>query len=192
MNETGVLCCAESHEANAARSAALDSLVAAVVIVAAGTAAGGSCQAFGAPDPARARPFLSRTRAGTSSIAYLGRAASEWIAEGLAEEPASSTSPLERCLPGSSPVSALRTAPLALLKPLGNQVLAILASRLDPRSAEWSMGATPSNIEAYNEFFDGLDLMSQGVFRGALAHWKRAAALDSTVHPAATQQRLGT
>jgi serine/threonine protein kinase/tetratricopeptide (TPR) repeat protein len=83
-------------------------------------------------------------------------------------------------LPGTTPVSAPRTTPAALLEPLGNQVLSILTPRLDPRIAEWSMGASPGSTAALYAFLDGLDLMSQGDIRGAIVHWARAAALDTT------------
>jgi len=83
-------------------------------------------------------------------------------------------------LPGASPVSAVRTAPLALLEPLGNQASVMLAPRLDPRIAEWSMGALPGNMEAYRAFIEGLDQMTQGNGSAALVQWNRAAALDST------------
>ena len=83
-------------------------------------------------------------------------------------------------LPGATPVSAPRTTPAALLEPLGNQVLSILTPRLDPRIAEWSMGASPGSTAALYAFLDGLDLMSQGDIRGATVHWARAAALDTT------------
>jgi len=96
-------------------------------------------------------------------------------------------------VPGSRPVSALRTAPDSLLAALENQALVILAQRLDPRIAEWSMGAPPGNVEAYEAFIEGLDEMSEGNAPGAVTQWTRAASLDTTwmqprLHAAAALQ----
>lgn len=113
---------------------------------------------------------------GDTSIAYVGRAAAEWIAQGLARSgyadvvsdlvtpgvhaptdvaaaAAASGASLvvsgtyfvigdsirmqlrvsdlvtRTLLPGSAPIVALRTTPLALLEPLGNQVVVMLATR---------------------------------------------------------------
>jgi tetratricopeptide (TPR) repeat protein/TolB-like protein len=83
-------------------------------------------------------------------------------------------------LPGSTFVSSPRATPAALLDPLGSQALVMLATRLDPRIAEWSMGAAPQNIDAYLAFVEGLDQISAGNSVEAVAQWQRAAELDST------------
>ena len=83
-------------------------------------------------------------------------------------------------LPGSPLVSAPRATPSALLGPLGNQALVTLATRLDPRIAEWSMGAPPQNMNAYLAFIDGLDQVSAGNHAEAISQWQRAAELDET------------
>jgi serine/threonine protein kinase/tetratricopeptide (TPR) repeat protein len=94
-------------------------------------------------------------------------------------------------LPGSIPISVPRAAPLALSEPIRSQVLAMLATRLDPENVEWSMGALPTNLEAYNEYLTGIDQISLGNPFGAIDHWRRAAALDTSfmqplLHAAAT------
>jgi len=83
-------------------------------------------------------------------------------------------------LSGSHPVSSPRDTPRALLGPLGNEVQVMLANRLDPRIAEWSMGAAPQNMQAYLAFLDGLDQNAAGNVVEGLAQWQRAADLDST------------
>ena len=161
---------------------------------------------------------LENTR-GDTSAAYFGRTAARVIAEGLARMPfitvVDSGADLEvsgdyyvlgdsmhaqlqvadlatrQRLASSITASASRTTPFLLLDTLGKQVLATLAPRLDPRIAQWRMGALPSSWEAYNEFVEGLDSMIQGNADAAVTHWRRAAALDSTymqprLHAAAT------
>ncbi len=83
-------------------------------------------------------------------------------------------------LPGSRTVSSPRDTSSALLGPLGNEVQIMLANRLDPRIAEWSMGAAPQNMDAYRAFLEGLDLNAAGNVAEGLAQWQRAADLDST------------
>ena len=83
-------------------------------------------------------------------------------------------------LPGSTPVSVARTAKPDGLLPLVNQAMVMLATRLDPRIAQWSMGAPPTNMDAYRAFIEGLNENAAGHHAEGLAQWLRAAALDST------------
>ena len=83
-------------------------------------------------------------------------------------------------LPGSRPVSVSRTAKPDGLLPLVNQAMVMLATRLDPRIAQWSMGAPPANMDAYRAFIEGLDENALGHHAEGLDQWLRAAALDST------------
>lgn len=85
-----------------------------------------------------------------------------------------------RVLAGSRPAVAARATPSALLPAVTEQVLVILGRELDPRMATWNMGAPPEKLMAWLEFSAGLDAISRGDPPATVAHWLRAAALDST------------
>jgi serine/threonine-protein kinase len=83
-------------------------------------------------------------------------------------------------LPGSKRVFAPRSSPATLLARLADEALVMLATRLDPRMAEWSMGAAPQSMDAYRTFLDGLDENARGNHEDAIAQWARAADMDTT------------
>jgi TolB-like protein len=85
-----------------------------------------------------------------------------------------------------APVRAPRSAPGGLLEPLRRSVAVVLAIARDdafPGIAERG-GAMPGgpvpDYDAYRQFAAGLEFFDRGDIGGALPHWARAAALDST------------
>lgn len=72
--------------------------------------------------------------------------------------------------------------PRAVLEPIRQRVLGILAVRLDSRvSFVLPPGATsPPTLDAYNEYVDGLLQYNRSEDDSALHHFRRAYALDST------------
>jgi tetratricopeptide (TPR) repeat protein/TolB-like protein len=77
------------------------------------------------------------------------------------------------------PLSAPRAAPVALLEPLRQRVMAVVAVTRDRRASEWNFGAPPPTYAAYEQFLSGLDLFEAGDWLGGIPYWSRAAALDS-------------
>ena len=80
-----------------------------------------------------------------------------------------------------APVRAPRAAPQLLLDPLRRGITVVLDVSRNlsfPKPADG--GASAPDYDAYRQFVAGSDLFDRGDFAGALAHWQRAAALDST------------
>lgn len=82
--------------------------------------------------------------------------------------------------PGVGPVSAPRTLPTALLVPLRQRVMVMLAAAHDPRYAAFTGGALPPTYDAYDQYLAGTALFEQGRWADALPYYWRAAALDSS------------
>lgn len=59
--------------------------------------------------------------------------------------------------------------------------MAALATLFDSRLSRWATTASqPPNFQAYQEFIGGLDRFVQFDMRGAIAHFERAASVDTT------------
>lgn len=83
-------------------------------------------------------------------------------------------------LPTIEPVAALASRPLDAVELLRQRVTGSLAALLDPRLAALSAVATrPPSMEAYSEYLKGDELRFSDAGDAALAHYARAAALDS-------------
>lgn len=82
--------------------------------------------------------------------------------------------------PGVGPVSAPRALPTAILVPLRQRVMVVLAAAHDPRYAAFSGGVLPPTYEAYDQYLAGTAVFEQGRWADALPYYWRAAALDSS------------
>jgi DNA-binding SARP family transcriptional activator len=82
--------------------------------------------------------------------------------------------------PGLAPVTAPRALPTALLAPLQQRVMVVLAAAHDPRYAAFTGGALPPTYEAYDQYLAGTAIFEQGRWSDALPYYSRAAALDSS------------
>ncbi len=79
------------------------------------------------------------------------------------------------------PTTGPLTKPLAAVEMVRQRVMAALATLFDPRLSEWATTASqPPSFESYQEFVEGLDRLVQSDWRGAIGHFERAAAGDST------------
>ena len=79
------------------------------------------------------------------------------------------------------PVAGPLTQPLTAVEALRQRVMAALATLFDSRLNRWATSASqPPNFQAYQEFIGGLDRFVQFDMRGAIAHFERAAAVDTT------------
>lgn len=81
---------------------------------------------------------------------------------------------------GIGTVSASRAAPTALLEPLRQRVMVVLAMAHDPRFTAFAAGAAPPTYAAYEQYLAGTELFEQGDWAGARPYYARAAALDSS------------
>jgi len=79
------------------------------------------------------------------------------------------------------PVAGPIAQPLGAVDALRQRVMAALATLFDSRLSRWATVASqPPNFQAYQEFIAGLDRFVQFDMRGAIAHFERAAAVDTT------------
>ncbi len=79
------------------------------------------------------------------------------------------------------PVAGPLAQPLDAVEALRQRVMAALATLFDSRLSRWATTASqPPNFQAYQEFITGLDRFVQFDMRGAIAHFERAAAVDTT------------
>src|SRR5213593_216791 len=79
------------------------------------------------------------------------------------------------------PVAGPLTQPLTAVEALRQRVMAALATLFDSRLNRWATSARqPPNFQAYQEFIGSLDRFVQFDMRGAIAHFERAAAVDTT------------
>src|SRR5437762_5497295 len=79
------------------------------------------------------------------------------------------------------PVAGPISQPLTAVEALRQRVMAALATLFDSRLSRWATTASqPPNFQAYQEFIAGLDRFVQFDMRGAVAHFERAAAVDTT------------
>src|SRR3989475_678948 len=80
------------------------------------------------------------------------------------------------------PVAGPLAQPLTAVEALRQRVMAVLATLFDSRLSRWATTASqPPNFQAYQEFIAGLDRFVQFDMRGAIAHFERASAVDTTV-----------
>src|SRR5437016_2694188 len=78
------------------------------------------------------------------------------------------------------PVAGPPGQPLGAVEALRQRVMAALATLFDSRLSRWAATASqPPNFQAYQEFIAGLDRFVQFDMRGAIAHFKRGAAVDT-------------
>ncbi|HEU5171721.1 MAG TPA: serine/threonine-protein kinase [Gemmatimonadales bacterium] len=79
------------------------------------------------------------------------------------------------------PVAGPLAQPLSAVETVRQRVMAALATLFDSRLSRWAMTASqPPNFQAYQEFIAGLDRFVQFDMRGAIAHFERASAVDTT------------
>src|SRR5213592_4499830 len=79
------------------------------------------------------------------------------------------------------PVAGPLAQPLDAVEALRQRVMAALATLFDSRLSRWATTASqPPNFQAYQEFIAGLDRFVQFDMRGAIAHFERASAVDTT------------
>src|SRR5437667_452034 len=79
------------------------------------------------------------------------------------------------------PVAGPIAQPLGAVDALRQRVMAALATLFDSRLSRWATTASqPPNFQAYQEFIAGLDRFVQFDMRGAIAHFERASAVDTT------------
>src|SRR5204862_1478290 len=79
------------------------------------------------------------------------------------------------------PVAGPLAQPLAAVEALRQRVMAALATLFDARLSQWATTASqPPNFQAYQEFIAGLDRFVQFDMRGAIAHFERGSAEDTT------------
>ena len=83
-----------------------------------------------------------------------------------------------RALP---PITAPLSQPLSAVETLRQRVMTALATLFDSRLNRWAATATqPPNFQAYQEFIAGLDRFAEFDPHGAIAHFERSAAVDTT------------
>src|SRR5436305_841778 len=79
------------------------------------------------------------------------------------------------------PVAGPISQPLAAVEALRQRVMAALATLFDARLSQWATTASqPPNFQAYQGFIAGLDRFVQFDMRGAIAHFERGSAEDTT------------
>src|SRR5437016_13829729 len=79
------------------------------------------------------------------------------------------------------PVAGPLAQPLTAVEALRQRVMAALATLFDSRLSRWATTASqPPNFHAYQAFIAGLDRFVQFDMRGAIAHFERASAVDTT------------
>jgi len=86
-----------------------------------------------------------------------------------------------RVLRALEPIAAPLAQPLIAVETLRQRVMATLATLFDSRLSRWATTASqPPTFPAYQEFIAGLDRFAQFDARGAIVHFERAAAADTT------------
>src|SRR5438477_1826135 len=79
------------------------------------------------------------------------------------------------------PVAGPLGQPLSAVEALRQRVMAALATLFDSRLNRWATTASqPPNFQAYQEFIAGLDRFVQFDMRGAISHFERGSAEDTT------------
>ena len=79
------------------------------------------------------------------------------------------------------PVAGPLAQPLLAVEALRQRVMAALGTLFDSRLSSWATTAgQPPSFAAYQEFIEGLDRFLKFDWRGAVAHFERSAAGDST------------
>src|SRR5256714_181697 len=79
------------------------------------------------------------------------------------------------------PVAGPIAQPLAAVEAVRQRVMAALATLFDARLSQWATTASqPPNFQAYQEFIAGLDRFAQFDMRGAISHFERGPAQDTT------------
>src|SRR5438309_1762396 len=79
------------------------------------------------------------------------------------------------------PVAGPLAQPLDAVEALRQRVMAALATLFDARLSQWATTASqPPNFQAYQEFIAGLDRFVQFDMRGAISHFERGSAEDTT------------
>lgn len=81
-----------------------------------------------------------------------------------------------RLLRSPEPIAGAAEEPMEALAALSEQVTAILAPLLTPRSVHVQQGAPPPNYPAYRAYMEGLECFIGGDWGGALPHFQRSAA----------------
>ncbi len=86
-----------------------------------------------------------------------------------------------RVLRALEPVAAPLSKALTAVEALRQRVMAALATLFDSRLSRWATTASqPPTFQAYQEFIAGLDRFAQFDPRGAIMHFERASAADTT------------
>src|SRR5256886_1813425 len=86
-----------------------------------------------------------------------------------------------RLLRAVDPIAAPLGQPLEAVEALRQRVMAALATLFDSRLNRWATTASqPPTFQAYQEFIAGLDRFAQFDPRGAIMHFERASAADTT------------
>jgi tetratricopeptide (TPR) repeat protein len=86
-----------------------------------------------------------------------------------------------RILRAVGPIRVGATTPLEGIDRLSERLMGALAVLVDPRFKEWTRRTpTVPTYDAYREFVEGMDLYQTGQWEPAIAHLRRATALDSS------------
>src|SRR2546430_12701543 len=86
-----------------------------------------------------------------------------------------------RLLRAVDPIAAPLGQPLEAVEALRQRVMAALATLFDSRLNRWATTASqPPTFQAYQEFIAGLDRFAQFDPHGAIMHFERASAADTT------------
>jgi DNA-binding SARP family transcriptional activator len=79
-----------------------------------------------------------------------------------------------------APVVGSTTDPTAAIDVVRRRTIAVLATHVDPELKQWASAASqPPSFEAYREFSEGQQAKNRVDYEAAIAHFLRAAALDS-------------
>ena len=79
-----------------------------------------------------------------------------------------------------APVVGSTTDPTAAIDVIRRRTIAVLATHVDPALKQWASAASqPPSFEAYREFSEGQQAKNRDDYDAAIAHFLRAAALDS-------------
>ena len=91
-----------------------------------------------------------------------------------------------------APVVGSARDPTAAIDVVRRRTMAVLATHVDPALKQWASAASqPPSFEAYREFSDGQRAKNRDDYHAAIAHFLRAAALDSGyVYPILIAARL--
>lgn len=79
-----------------------------------------------------------------------------------------------------APVIGSTRDPTAAIDVVRRRTIAVLATHIDPELKQWASAASqPPSFEAYREFSEGQQAKNRVDYEAAIAHFLRAAALDS-------------